>query len=142
MSLFVRTCDTGRMNVARIFARAALILGGIFWVIMFMAQATPQRYTFLTYAVDDVAAAGLNGILPLIIVVGVFVLALFYERLAAALLLAAAVGVVIWGIIAGWGAGQWVMMLAVMALPLVVSAVLLLLAASTQRVCELEGSHM
>jgi hypothetical protein len=138
MSLLVRTCSTDRMNFARIAARAALLIGATLWVIMLVARTTEQKYINLTYSFSDVLAAGLNAIVPLAIAVGVFVLALFYERLAAVVLLVVAAAVVVWGAIVGWDIGVWISMMVVMVLPLVISAVLLLLAASTQRVCELE----
>lgn len=138
MNLFVRTCNTERMNIARFAARVVLIIGAALWVVMLVARTTDQRYAYLTYTFGEVMAAGLNALLPLAIVIGVFVLAMFYERLAAAVLFAVAVAVVVWGAIVQWDPGVWVAMLLVMVLPLIVSAVLLLLAASTQRVCELE----
>jgi len=56
------------------------------------------------------------------------------------LLVAAAVATVAYGIVAGWeGAVLWASIMLTIVAPLVVAAVLFLLAASTQRVCELEG---
>ncbi len=138
MSLLVRTCNTERMNVARIVARVALILGGLLWVAMLVAQTTVQKYANLTYSFNDVVDAGVNALVPAAIAFGVFALAIFYERLAAVVLLAAAAVVLAWGFIAGWETLVWISVMVVMVSPLVISAVLLLLAASTQRVCELE----
>lgn len=139
MSLLVRTCSTERMNTARIAARGFLLIGALLWVIMLVAQGTVQSYSSLAYTFDEVVQAGLSALIPAAIAIGVFVLALFYERLAAVVLFAAAGVVAVWGIVAGWEAGSWVSMLLVMVMPLIVSGVLLLLAASTQKVCELEG---
>jgi len=138
MSLLVRTCSTERMNVARLAARVALILGGFLWVAMAAAQTTVQKYADLTYSFNEVVNAGVSALLPAAIALGVFVLAIFYERLAAVVLLVAGGGVLAWGLIAGWETLVWVSVMVVMVLPLVISAVLLLLAAATQRVCELE----
>jgi len=126
------------MNVARIVARVALVAGGLLWVIMLFAQSTVQSYSNLTYSFTDVTSAGLTAAIPAALAIGVFVLSLFYERLSAVVLLVAAGLVIVWGVLQGWEAGLWISMMAVMVAPVVVSAVLLLLAAATQRVCELE----
>ena len=139
MNLLVRTCSTDRMNVSRIAARILIVAGGLLWAIMFFAQASTQRYADLTYSFREITAAGVSALLPLAITVVVFVLCLYYENLAAVVLFAGAAAVVVYGVIAGWEPLVWVSALAVLALPMVVSGALLLLAASTQRVCELEG---
>ena len=139
MSLLVRTCSTERMNVARLIARLLVGAGGLIWAVMFFAQASTQRYGDLTYTFTDVMNAGVSAIIPTIIAIGVFVLGMYYERLAAAALFVAAAGVVVWGVVVGWEAAVWVSVMIVLAFPMVISAALFLLAASTQRVCELEG---
>jgi hypothetical protein len=139
--LLIRTCNTERMNVARIAARLLLGLGALLWVIMFAALGTVQRYANLTYTLNDVLEAGLNAAMPAALAIGVFALAIFYERIAAVVLFVAAAGVVVWGVIAGWEAGLWVSMLLVMVLPVVVSGVLLMVAAGFQRACELEAEQ-
>jgi hypothetical protein len=139
MDLMVRTCSTDRVNVSRLSARILIVLGGLVWAMMFFAQASTQRYANLTYSFREVTAAGVQAIIPLALTVAVFVLCLFYERLAALVLLLAAAAVAVYGVFAAWGPVLWVSAMSVLALPMVVSAALLLLAASTQRVCELEG---
>ena len=139
MDLMIRTCSTDRMNVSRIAARALIVAGGLVWAIMFFAQASTQRYANLTYSLQEVVTAGVQAIIPLVLTIGVFVLCLFYERLAALVLLLAAAAVAVYGVFAAWGPVLWVSAMSALALPMVVSAALLLLAASTQRVCELEG---
>lgn len=138
MDLFVRTCNTERMNVARLIARLMLIVGAALWVVMMVSGSTQQRYANLTYSFGDVMTAGLSALLPIAIAAVVFLLALFYERIAAIALFVASVGVVIWGVVAQWSAGVWGSMLLVMVLPILVAATLLLIAANTQRVCETE----
>ncbi len=140
MDLLARTCSTERMNVARLLARAFVIVGGLVWAMMLFASETAARYGNLTYSLSEVVEAGFVALLPFSIAVLVFVIGLFYERLAALLLLLAAVATVAYGFVAGWeGAVLWANILLVIVSPLVVAAVLFLLAASTQRVCELEG---
>lgn len=140
MSLFLRTCSTARLNVSRLIARVFIIIGGFIWAFMFFGQATVQRYGYLTYTFNDVMRAGVHALIPLAITAAVFALALYSEQLAAAVLFTAAAAVVVWGFIAGWSPTLWVAILAVLAMPMVIAAVLLMLAASTQKICELEDS--
>lgn len=139
MSLLVRTCSTDRINFSRLIARALIVIGGLLWAIMAFAQSSTQRYADLTYSFTDIINNGVNAIIPLVITVGVFALALYYERLAAIAFFVAAAAFAIWGLVAGWEMGVYVSAMVVLALPMVISGALLLLAASTQRVCELEG---
>jgi len=139
MNLLVRTCNTERMNAARIVARVMIALGGMVWAIMFFSAASVQRYSNLTYTLADISKAGVSSLLPLALTIGVFVLCMFYEKLAAVVLFVGAGAVVVWGVIAGLEPVMWASVLVALALPMVLSAALLLLAASTQRVCELEG---
>ena len=139
MSLLVRTCSTDRVNVSRLAARILIVLGGLVWAVMFFAKSTPARYSNLTYTFKDVTTAGIQAIIPLVLTIGVFVLCLYYEKLAAVVLFVVAAAVVVFGLITGWEVLLWVSVLVALVLPMVVSAALLLLAASTQRVCELEG---
>ena len=139
MSLLVRTCSTERVNVSRILARAMIAVGGVIWAVMFFSAASGQSYANLTYNFREVTSAGVSALIPLILTIGVFVLAMFYERLAAVILFIGAVGVVVYGVIMGWEVLLWASVLLALAVPMVVSGALLLLAASTQRVCELEG---
>jgi len=139
MSLLVRTCSTERVNVSRLLARAMIAVGGAIWAVMFFSAASIQSYSNLTYNFSEVIAAGVSALIPLVLAVGVFVLAMFYERLAAVVLFVGAAAVVVYGVIMGWEALLWASALLALAVPMVVSGALLLLAASTQRVCELEG---
>lgn len=141
MGLLVRTCSTDRLNVSRLIARVLIVIGGLVWAFMFFAQATAQSYSSLTYSFSEVAEAGVNALIPLLITVIVFALAMYYEQVAAAVMFAAAAGVVVWGVVVGWEAVMWLTVLAVLAFPMILSASLLLLASSTQRVCELESVH-
>lgn len=140
MNLFVRTCSTERMNLARLFARIFLIVGAALWVVMLISSTTYAHATNFSYSFRDVMSTGLSALVPIIIAIAVFVLALFYERLAAIALFAVAAAIVVWGLIVTWEPGVWAGVLLIMVLPPVVAGVLLLLAAATQRVCELEGS--
>ena len=139
MSLLVRTCSTERVNVSRILARVMIAVGGAIWAVMFFSAATVQSYSNLTYSFRDVTSAGVSSLIPLVLAIGVFVVAMFYERLAAVILFSGAAVVVVYGLVMGWEALLWASVLLALAAPMVISGALLLLAASTQRVCELEG---
>jgi len=139
MCLMVRTCGTERVNVSRIIARVMIAVGGAIWAVMFFSAASVQSYANLTYTFREVTSAGVSALIPLVLAIGVFVLAMFYERLAAVVLFVGAAGVVVYGAIMGWEALLWASALLALAAPMVVAGALLMLAASTQRVCELEG---
>jgi hypothetical protein len=140
MDLLGRTCNTERMNVARLIARVLVAIGGLIWILMFFASDTAARYADLTYTFSEVISAGVNALLPIVVSVGVFVLALYYERLAAVILFVAAALTIVWGVVAGWSEALiWTSMLVVVTLPLVVSGALFWVAANTQKACELEA---
>ncbi len=140
MRLMERTCKTERMNIERLMARAFVIVGGAFWVIMAVAADTPQKYSNLIYNnVNPVEVLG-SVLLPLALVLIVFVVGLFYEYLAAALLFAGAAASIAYGVVAGWETGVWVTAGLVLIAPMVVAGLLYLLAARMQRICELEGA--
>jgi hypothetical protein len=139
MNLLVRTCSTERMNVSRLVARIFIAAGGLVWALMFFSVASPQMYGNLSYTLKDVTSAGVSAIIPLLLTILVFVLAIYFERLAAVVLLVAAAAIIVYGAIAGWSALLLTSAVIALVLPMVVSAGLLLLAASTQQVCELEG---
>ena len=140
MDLFAKTCNTERMNIARLLARIFVVVGGLVWAMMLFASETAARYADLTYTFAEVVEAGFAAILPFSIAVFVFVVGLFYERLAALLLLLAAAGTVVFGVVASWESPVlWASVLIVVVSPLVIAAVLYLLAARTQHACELEG---
>lgn len=139
MEVMTRTCNYERMNVERLFARGFVIFGGIVWTMMFFAAETAARYSGITYTLEEVIKAAGSALLPLAAAVLIFVVGWFYERLAAVLLLAGAAGVVVWGIIAGWAGPLWAIMGVALIGPMVLAAVLFLLASRMQTVCSLEG---
>lgn len=140
MELMTRTCNTERMNAERIFARGFVILGGAFWVIMMMAVGTSQKYSNLLYNDVNIAKVLGSALVPLALVVIVFVVGLFYEYLAAAILFGGAAATVGYGLLMGWETGVWVTAGLVLITPMVVAGLLYLLAARMQKVCELEGA--
>jgi hypothetical protein len=140
MDLFARTCNTERMNAERIIARLFVIGGGMMWALMLFASNTAARYTNFTYSFDEVVSAGFSAAIPFVLTIIVFAVGLFYERLAAVILIAASVATIAWGFIADWGEPVlWVNAMLVLVAPMVVAAALFLLAARMQQVCTLES---
>lgn len=132
MNLLVRTCNYNRMNMERVFARGFVIAGGIVWIAAVFGAMN-------AYLGKTVAVSTLNAAIPLALAVVVFVVGWFYERLASAILAVASVGVIVWGMISGWEAGVWMSMGVALIAPMAVAALLYLLAAQTQTVCELSA---
>ena len=138
MDLFLRTCNAERMNIARIVGRGFVVIGGLVWTLMLFASETAARYADITYTLDDVVQAGIGAAIPAAVAVLVFVISLYYERLAALLLIVAAIATVVYGVMATWEPALWVTASLVIISPLVIGAALFLVAARTQRACELE----
>lgn len=128
MELMSRTCKTEQMNVQRLFARLFVIAGGLLWV--FMAWGTEWAYRGAPLA----RAAGSATLYALGIAV-VFVIGLFYEYLAAAILAVGAAGIAVFGIVAGWEAGVWAIAAFFFIMPMLVAAALYSMAARMQDIC-------
>lgn len=130
MELLSRTCKMERMNAERIFARLFVVLGGLFWIAMVWgAQSAYIGAPFMTVATYSALTA--------LLVAAVFVLGLFYERVAAVLLVAGAVALLVAGLVIGWEVGVWTTVFFVLMLPMLVSAALYWSAARMQKICEL-----
>jgi hypothetical protein len=132
MDLLARTCNYDRMNLQRFLARGFVVFGGVFWVAAALGAGSA---TYLN--ATPMQTAGM-AVVPLVISVVTLAVGWFYERLGAVLLLAGAVAIVIWGVVAGWEAGVWLTMGVFLIAEMIVAALLFLLAAQTERVCALE----
>ncbi len=130
MELLAKTCNTEQMNVQRIFARVFVVLGGLFWVFMAWGAAWAYQGAPITRA--------LGGALIYAAAIAVlFVVGLFYENVAAALLAVGAVAIVVLGIVSGWEVGVWATVFFFFILPMLVAATLYFLAARMQKICTL-----
>ncbi len=138
MELLSRTCNTESANVERIFARLFVILGGLYWILMFFGSQTQARYANIVYTAADVQKGFINELIPLAVTIAVFIIGMFYERLAALILVLGALGVVAWGVIFGWEAGVWMVMLLLIVAPMLIAALLYWLAGRMQQICMLE----
>jgi len=131
MELMARTCNYERMNVQRLMARLFVLAGGLFWVAaVFGASFSYQGRS----VVDSVGSA----LIPLAITIIALLVGWFFEMLDALLLFVGAAVVIVWGIMAGWEAGVWGIIIVVLVVPMIVSGVLFMLAARMQQVCSLE----
>lgn len=139
MALMTRACRYERMNVERLFARGFVVFGGVVWTVMLFASETAARHTDFAYTLEEVAAAASTALVPLAATLLVFVIGLFYEKLAALVLLAGVVGSIGWGVAAGWSASLWVIMGVAGIGPMLLAAVLFLMASRMQAICALEG---
>jgi fatty acid desaturase len=129
VDIFARTCNYDVMDSERIAARLFVGLGGLLWVVLAIGSAV----------VYPSGVAGMDQIGPFL-VLALAVLALlvgwFYENLAALLLFAGAVATVVWGVMAGWEAGVWGLMVFFLIGPEILAGVLFLAAARMQKACE------
>jgi len=143
MNLLLRAKNTGQLNIDRVFARLFLAMGGAFWVIAFFAAHTSQSYSNLSgYTLPELANAAEFAFLPFALVVVVFALGFFYERLTGLVLVLAAIAMIGWGILEHWGAdgiGLWITAFSVLILPTIVASALFELAARRQERQELEA---
>lgn len=131
MALLARTCKTEQMNFQRILARFLVILGIIFTFWMGFGN----QFAYQGQPLGVATAYGLFFSGGLIVI---FVIGLFYENIAALLLLVSGVGVIVWGIVGQWTSGAWGAMVFLIILPMLVSAALYYSAARMQKICELE----
>jgi hypothetical protein len=131
MELLAKTCNTEQMNAQRIFARAFVLVGGLFWVFMSWGTAWAYKGAPLTQALGGalIYAAGIAVL---------FIIGLFYEYLASALLALGAVAVVVFGIITGWEVGVWGTVFFFFIVPMLVASALYFLAARMQKLCALK----
>lgn len=131
MELLAKTCKSERMNIERLFARALVVAGGLFWAIAAFGAAD-------RYGAEDVMS---HAYILLGITVVVLVIGWMYENLAAMVLLALTLGFIIYGLVTPTFQGEtgvWAIWMLFTAAPTFASALLFLLAARMQKICELD----
>jgi len=131
VELLARTCKSERMNFQRMLARFLLLLGILFTFWMGFGN----QFAYQGQPLGIATAYGLLFSGGLIIV---FVIGLFYEKIAALLLAVGAAAMIVWGIVAQWPSGAWGAMGFLIVLPLAVSAILYYAASRMQQICDLE----
>jgi len=94
---------SNRMNMDRLFARGFVVAGGIFWMCASFAAA----YSFVRAG----ASTALLAAFYVFAATGAtLAIGWFYERTAAGLLVLASAAVVVWGAMASWELGVWILM--------------------------------
>jgi len=128
MELLAKACNTEHMNAQRILARSFVLVGGLFWIFMAWGRAWAYEGAPLTEALGGALlyAAGIAVL---------FVIGMFYENLAAAILALGAIVIVIAGIVVGWEVGVWATVFFFFIVPMLVASALYYLAARMQKIC-------
>ena len=144
MNVLLRAKDTGQLNVDRVFARLLVVFGGIFWVFAFFGANTKASYSYFVYTLPELQRASLVALVPLAIVVFVFLLGWFYERLTGFVCFAIAFGMLVWGLTMNWSqiadpdnTVLWTTAIVVLVAPTAFAGLMFLLAARTQEGQEL-----
>ena len=120
---------SNRMNMDRLFARAFVLAGGLFW----MTASFAALYNFVKAG----APVALLAAFYVFAATGAtLAIGWFYERSAAALLALGSLAVVVWGVVVGWELGVWILMLMFLVGPMLTSAALFVMARREQLVVE------
>lgn len=120
---------TTRIAVARGVARAFVIAGGAFWTVASFAG-------LYSYGNTSAASAMLVAFAPLFACAATLIVGWYYERFTAALLLAASLAVVAWGVIYQFEIGVWILMGFALLGPMLTSSALFWLARRDQEAYE------
>ena len=130
MELLARTCKMEQMNAQRLFARIFVVLGGLFWVFMIWGAAWAYKGAPFTEAISGAAIyAAAIAVL--------FIIGMFYENLAALILVVGAGAIVVFGFVSGWETGVWATVIFFFVLPMLIAAALYYMAARMQKICNL-----
>lgn len=116
------TSEGGLEYFERTLARAMVILGASFWVIAAFAGHYVSRSVSLETSILTAMGPFLGTLVTLVI-------GWTHERLASMLLIIAAAGVAVWGLIYGWESGLWAIMTYAVIAPLIIAGILFALAA-------------
>jgi hypothetical protein len=133
MRLLVKSCNYERMNVQRLFARGVVLAG-----VVITGAAIFGAFARMGYTAQTPMAYAQTAAVPFAMAVIIFLVGLWFEVLAAALLGVGAVAIVAWGLIMGWEPNVWLVMASIVIGPMLFSGALYLLASQTQMVCSLE----
>lgn len=110
-------------------ARAFVIVGSAFWSVATFAELYSVRQT-------GIGQAALAAIIPLGGCLVTLVIGWYWERFTAGALLLASLGVTSWGIVYGFSAQVWAIMIVTMVGPMLTAAVLFWLARGEQEAFE------
>lgn len=118
-------------SLERLLARVSVGAGGLFWMIAAFAGPHVFDNTSLAYSLG-------TAMWPLLATVVILVVGWFNEQFAVVLLTAASSSVLVWGVLYEWEPGLWVVMSIVLIAPMVMAALLFLLASSTDERSSIE----
>ena len=119
-----------RIAAERGIARGFVLAGGLFWSVASFAGLYSFRESGVGYAL-------LGAFFPLVAVLATLAIGGYYERVVAALLLLAAFGVVVWGVIYQFELGVWMIMTFALIGPMLTASVLFWLARRDHEAYEL-----
>jgi hypothetical protein len=119
----------GRISLERGIARAFVILGGAFWGIAVFAGLYSYRQSGMVWSL-------LGAFVPFVATLATLILGWYYERVTAALLTLASVGVIVWGVAYGFEAGVWMLVTIALIGPMLTAAVLFWMARREQKALE------
>ena len=132
MELTTRTCKSERMNAQRMIARAMLIIGGLFWIF----PAFGAQYAYKGATLGEAVTYALPFVLGIAFL---FVVAMFYEYIAALMLVVGVVGLVGYLLITGpYELGTWLIAMIFLAAPMLLAASMFYFAARMQKICSLQ----
>ena len=116
---------SNRMNMDRIFARGFVIAGGVFW--------TAASFAALYNYIGAGASAALLAAFYVFAATGAtLAIGWFFERTAAGLLVLGSVAMVVWGAMAQWELGVWILMALFLLAPMLTAAALFAMARQEQ----------
>jgi hypothetical protein len=119
-----------RIATERTLARGFVIAGGVFWSVASFAGLYVFQESGLQYAL-------MAALIPLVAIAATLIIGWYYERVAAALLVLASMGVVAWGVIYQFEIGVWGIMAVFLMGPMLTAATLFWLARRDQDALEL-----
>jgi len=127
----VKTADAEhRIQLERGFARAFVIAGGSFWAV----ATFTGLHTFLE---SNVAYALLAAFIPLAATAATLIIGWYYERVTSVLLVLASFAVLVWGVVATFEIGVWIIVTLALIGPMMTAAVLFWMARRDQEALEL-----
>jgi hypothetical protein len=121
----VRTHSSGRIAAERGVARGFVVAGGLFWSVASFAGL----YSFQETGVGN---ALMGAFIPLAAVLATLVVGWYYERVTAALLAAASLIVVAWGVVYQFELGVWMIMVFALIGPMLTASALFWMARRDQ----------
>lgn len=118
-----------RIQIERGIARAFVIVGGLFWSVAMFSGLNTFRQSGVAYAM-------LGALFPLAATLATLVVGWYYERMTSALLVLASFAVVVWGVVAAFELGVWVIVTFALIGPMMTAATLFWMARRDQEALE------